>query len=333
MLENKELKKEIYSKLKNGEFDSVEELSLKLMDDDIHNSDCDSLLKIAKFWKNRSELFSYSDENGEKLFHEWDIFLDFCSTNKIDNKKAVISIKEFVFTNIVDTLIETYRTASLPSVETLIMLGQSFYEIGIIEKAIETLEYALSISGENEDVRIYVLLGNVYTDTGNNQMAMIMFNEAFLKFPQFIDISFVNFQPIQKVHEMVLTDGFKENEILEWIPVYGYIYNALTVKRKIDSIEYEDLKRKLLDYERSLKVDKKVVNIIIPRLINFYLWLFDYYFYQLSALGSCKNIIKRIDDLISEFPVRKDQDAGIKQKLREKTQSVLKGILNNKSVR
>jgi tetratricopeptide (TPR) repeat protein len=297
-MENILLKKDIYQSLRKGELGPAEEMTLKGMEDDIHNPDYEKILKIIKFWQNRKELFNYEAGGGEVLIGEWDRFLEFCNNQRIDNKKAVLSIKNYVYSRAVDFLIESYRLSPVPERETLIVLGEAFYEIGILDKAVETLEYALSMTRGDEDIRIYILLGDIYHEIGENDSAMVMFNEAFLRFPQLVNIDDIEFPAIKKLHSSVAQDGFQDNEILEWIAVYGYLYEVLTARRKLEYNDYMELKEKILDYEKSLNIDKKVRNIIVPRLINFYLWLLDYYIYQLGAYRTAENVARRIQDLI-----------------------------------
>src|SRR5271157_2722314 len=143
-MENIELKKYVYQSLRNGELGPAEELVLKGMEEDIHNPDYEKLLKVIKFWQNRRELFNFEGGGGEVLIGEWDKFLEFCKDQSIDNKKAVLSIKNYVYNRAVEFLVESYRLSPVPERDTLILLGQTFYEIGILDRAVETLEYALS---------------------------------------------------------------------------------------------------------------------------------------------------------------------------------------------
>jgi tetratricopeptide (TPR) repeat protein len=303
----------------------AEDLTLKGMEEDLHNTDFEKILKTVKFWQNRKELFEFKENSGEKLFKEWDKFLDFCRGQGIDNKKAVLSIKDCVFRKAVDLLIDSYRLSPVPDRETLILLGQAFYEIGVIDKAIETLEYALSLFAGDDDVRLFVMLGNLYTESGDSDLAMIMFNDAFLKFPQLVELEYIQFPAIQKIAGMVRQDGFNGNEVPEWVPVFGYLYGGLTTKRKLEYKDYIELRDKILDYEKSLKIDKKVINIIIPRLINYYLWILDYYLYQINAAGPAENVIKRILDLLRELML----DGEVKKKLINKADALLKKLLSN----
>lgn len=327
MPEGIEAKRDIYQLLKTGDFETAETRAAELLGDPGLARDAEMIMKAAKFWQNRRPLFIYSEDNGEKLYNEWDVFLGFCRENRVESKKTVLSVKDYVFRTIVDHLIETYQTSPMTSLETLILLGQAFYEVGMAEKAVETLEYALSQSRGNEDVRVYIILANLYAGLNDNALAMVMLNEAFFRFPQFVDLDALDYPPLSRVREMIKKDGFNDNELLEWMPVYGWLYDALTVKRRLEYQEYSDLKEKILDYEKSLKVDKKVVNIIIPRLVNFYLWAFDYSYHQMGAMGMCRNLKRRVDELLAEIPLHEGLTAQVKQKLRERAEAVFLKML------
>jgi tetratricopeptide (TPR) repeat protein len=302
-----ELKRQIYESLKNGEIEQADELANNALTEAINDSELDGILKIIKFWQNREKYFVFDESanNGEALFDEWDRFMDFCIANKIDNKKAVLAVKSYVFKMIVDMLIEYYRIVPVKDKETLILLGEAFYETGLIEKAIETLEYAMNVFREDDDVRIYLLLGDMYAETGDEELAMVMFGEAFFKFPQLVSLDKVDFPALHKLEKMICDDGFDGNEIVEWMPVYGYFYSGLTARRGIGYEEYLGLQNKIREYEKSLVVDKKVINIIIPRLINYYLWVFDYYVYQVRSIVGAKKIASRIFELLDGFPQNK----------------------------
>lgn len=297
-------KNRIYSALKEGKLNAAEELALEAMEEDISDNDLEVILKIVKFWQNRTDFFEFSQEvnNGELLFREWDAFIDFCVDNKVDNKKAFYAIKAFVFHNMVDLLIESYKLSPFKDREILIILGQAFYEIGMTGKAIETLEYAMSLPSNQKDVRVFTLLGDLYSQSGDTDRAMLMYSEAFFYFPQLVDVKNCDFPSIRKLYETVKKDGFEENEIVEWIPIYGYLYGGLTSRRKLEYQDYMELVRRIKEYEKSLEIDKKVVNVIIPRLVNYYIWTFDYYMYQVKAVNGGRKVSKRILELLGACP-------------------------------
>ncbi len=323
-----ELKKKIYESLENGQLDLSEELALSALGENIADEDLEEILKIIRFWDNRKDLFDITlgKVNGEQLFLEWDKFGDFCDENRIANKKAVFALKSYVFKNIVDMLIESYRLSPVKDKENLILLGQAFNELGILDKAVETLEYALSLSGENDDVRIYTLLGDLYAEAGEEDMAMVMFNEAFYKFPQLIDLKMIDFPPLHRLAEMIGKDGFVDHEILEWVPVYGYLYNGLTARRNLEYKEYISLRDRIREYEKALTIDKKVINVIVPRLINYYIWVFDYYVFQVNAFQGAEKIIRRLIELLQSCPGTEK----VQQKLSDRAGQLFKQLLNER---
>lgn len=322
MSEELEVKKSVYALLKSGQFSEAEQRILSAMETDLHNPDYEELLKICKFWENRSDCFQYRDSAGEKLYNEWDKFWEFCDAQNIRTRKGILAVKGFVFNRMIDFLIDGYRLSPVPERETLILLGEALAEVGMVDRAIETLEYAMSIVMDDEDVRIYMMLGNLYAETGEKDLAMAMFSEAFLKCPQLVNLDQIEYPPVQRLKEMVEADGFCDNEILEWIPVYGYLFEGLTVRRRLSYKDFMELKERVVDYENSLKVDKKAQKVILPRLINYYFWVLDYYLYQAKTGGPADNVIKRIMELIG----RASMPEGVHDKLSSRASMLLKGL-------
>ncbi len=322
-----ELKRRIYETLKTGELAQAEELATSAMEEAIDDSDIEDILKLIRFWQNRSEMFEFSEEDnsGEKLFYEWDRFIDFCVDNKIQNKKAFYAVKSFVFKTIVELLIESYKLTPFRDRETLILLGQSFYEIGIMDKAIETLEYANTAYPQPQDPRVWLLLGDLYAEAGEHDLAMVMFNEAFFYYPQSIQLDSVEYPPVQKLRKMIAEDGFAEEDVPEWIPVYGYLFNALTARREIHYNDYLALKQRIREYEKSLAIDKKVLSVIIPRLVNYYLWVLDYYIYQVQASSGARKVVERIHDILAQADVGDET----RQKLMDRADAVFRKLLSN----
>lgn len=322
-----ELKRSIYEALKTGELERAEDIALSAMEGTVVDNDIDDILKMIRFWQNRSGMFEFTedDNSGEKLFYEWDRFIDFCVENKVQNKKAFYAVKSFVFKTIVELLIESYKLTPFRDRETLILLGQSFYEIGIMDKAIETLEFANASYPQPSDPRVWLLLGDLYAEAGDHDLAMAMFNEAFFNFPQSIPLDEIEYPPVQKLRKMIEADGFAPEDVPEWVPVYGYLYNALTARREIRYNDYLALKQRIREYEKSLAIDKKVLNVIIPRLVNYYLWALDYYIYQVKAFGGARKVVERIHDVLALAPAGDET----RQKLMDRADAVFRGVLTN----
>ena len=70
---------------------------------------------------------------------------------------------------------------------------------------------------------------------------------------------------------------YKEEVLKEWIPVYGVLYGVLSIKRELRAFEVGKLKQAVFSLENELKESGSNQDILIPRLINHYFWLVDYY--------------------------------------------------------
>jgi hypothetical protein len=52
--------------------------------------------------------------------------------------------------------------------------------------------------------------------------------------------------------------------------------------------------------EQTLKYDKKAIDVLLPRLINSYLWLLDYYLYQVQAKENARVVVEKILQVIEK---------------------------------
>ncbi len=325
MPEDLNWKYEFYNIIKNGELDKAEDLIVEKMEHDIEDEDIENFLKAIKFWKNRREFFTFSENSGEVLLGEWNNFLTFCLNNRIENKKLLNSFKAFVYSKAIDFLIDSYKVSPIKEKEKLYMLGCALYELGFIDKAIETFEFLFSITNE-KDYKIYIWLANLYYEIGENELSMMMYNDAFFYFSQLINAEDLKDVRIKKIIENIKKDGFvKEEEILEWLPVYCYIYDILTVKRKLEYGDFVDLRERIKKYEKSLETDKKVFYVLIPRLINHYLWIVDYYLYQANSIEPVQSVLKRIGEL---YEMLDNRDVILK--LKERTDFVVNKLCEKK---
>ncbi len=324
MSEDLNWKYEFYNIIRNGDLERAEDYILEKMESDIGDYDIEAFLKVVKFWKNRREIFSFSENSGEILLEEWEKFLTFCINNKIENKKLLNSIKAFVYSKAIDFLIDSYKLSPIKEKEKLYMIGVALYEVGFIDKALETFEFLFSLSNE-KDYKVYIWLGNLYYEIGENELSMIMYNDAFFYFAQLIDPEDIRDVRIKKIIENIKEDGFtKDEELLEWIPVYCYLYDVLTVKRKLEYGDFVDLRERIKKYEKSIDTDKKILYVMIPRLINHYLWLIDYYLYQANSVEPVQSVLKRIVELFDML------EKEVVRKLKERAEFIINKLCEKK---
>ncbi len=316
---------EVYSLLKNGEIDKAESIVLEQMNSDLDDRENEDFLKAIKFWKNREELFLFSENSGPLLLDEWNKFLSFLKENEIDNKKLINSFKIYIYSKAIDFLIDSYKISPIKEKEILFKLGISFYEMGLVEKSLETFEYLSSLPGER-DVRTFLWLGNLYYELGESELSQLMYNDTFFYFSQLVSIEEIKDQRIKKMKENIKNDGFvREEEILEWLPVYCYLYDILTVRRKLEYPDFVELREKILNYEKSIETGKNLNYIIIPRLVNHYIWLIDYYLFQANAIEPVKSVLSRMLEL---FELIENKESG--KKLKERAGFLITSLLKKK---
>ncbi len=295
-----EAKQRLYQLLSEGKLDDVQEQALEIMTAYPQDKELEEILAAVHFWKHRQEYFFLQDdtEGGEELFQEWWKYESFRKENAHTNLKVYQSIKYFVFSRLMEILIEVYRLSPFPRKDILLMLGEVFLTLGMTERAIETLEYALSLDRNDEDIGIYILLGNAYADAGEEELASVMYNDAFYLNPAMIELEKITYPPIQKLAQLIKTHGVKRELLAEWIPVYAFAHGTLKNKREMSMRFLQGLRQRITLLEQTIKYDKKAIDVLVPRLINAYLWLLDYHLCQTQAKNNIQAVARKILDII-----------------------------------
>jgi hypothetical protein len=70
--------------------------------------------------------------------------------------------------------------------------------------------------------------------------------------------------------------NYREEELREWMPVYGRLWGVFSVTRELRPIEFGRLKQSIFTMETECR-DPKQSALLKPRLINRYFWLIDHY--------------------------------------------------------
>lgn len=324
--------KNILQNLKSGRWLDVEHVAFTIEDESSIVDWRDDILKTTRFWQKRLDLFSYtSSKSGSILFAEWEDFVDFCCEYQIKVYPVFLAVKSYVFKKIVDFLSRASRDCDNSNREILVQLAYAFYEAGIIDRAVETLEFVLGRFPDEDDFRVYTLLGEIYADIysddhSKKDLAVIMFNELFLKCVDQVDLSLIEYDPISTLAQAIHKDLFPENHIKYWIPIYGYLYGGLTVRRNLRYEEYKKLQEKISYFESEIRGGEQL-EILIPKLLNVYFWVFDYYIYQMHTVGGANQIYRRVLELFAllyQVPMYEESA----QKLGLRAESILDMLLN-----
>ncbi|MGL4388625.1 MAG: hypothetical protein ACRCTJ_04455 [Brevinema sp.] len=323
--------KNILQNLKSGRWLDVEHLAFGLSDNSEIVNWRDDILKTTRFWQKRLDLFSYQDnKSGSILFAEWEDFVDFCCEYQIKTYPVFLAVKSYVFKKIVDFLSRASRDCDNSNREILVQLAYAFYEAEMLDRSVETLEFVLGRFPDENDFRVYTLLGEIYSfvyqkDPSQKDLAVLMFNELFLKCIDEVDLNLIEYDPISQLAQMIHKDLFPENHIKYWIPIYGYLYGGLTVRRNLRYEEYKKLQEKISQLETDVQVGENL-EVLIPKLLNIYFWVFDYYIYQMHTTGGANQIYRRVLELFAllyQVPMYEESA----KKLGQRSESVLDMLL------
>jgi tetratricopeptide (TPR) repeat protein len=297
----------LYQFISEGTFNDAVKMADQLMN---INPDYPGLIEAyrpAKFWSNReNEIKKLGDgkKAADFLMKEWKVFEDYASLKEMKSSSAYKSAMKYIFFK----ASEQYKLAFKFNEETdnsfdlLINLGECFLRLKEYKYAIETLEYAMS--SYKSDAKLLYTLGESYYHVDDIPKCLLYMREAFLVDPSQIDLTLIEAKPVLEVIEAVKSSGRNIKDIREWIPVFGYLTDVFYVRRNLNKHQLESLKREVFNLEKSLSglsPDDIDASNIIPRLLNKYLWLFDYYRQQNVNTENSDEIKSRLLSLDKEL--------------------------------
>jgi hypothetical protein len=130
---------------------------------------------------------------------------------------------------------------------------------------------------KKDDGETLAELADVNALLGETRYAKVLFREAFMLAPQDIDLRSMESELIIRLRDKIKTLGYTEQEIPEWIPIYGNLYGVFSVKRELKPIELGRLKQTIFILENDVKNRPENLIFTKPRLLNRYFWLIDHY--------------------------------------------------------
>jgi tetratricopeptide (TPR) repeat protein len=302
---------EVYQFIAEGNFGEAAKIADRLMNINPDYPGLAESYRTAKFWSNREKEINTIGE-GKKcadfLMKEWKVFEDYASDKDMKSSSAYKSAMRYIFFK----ASEQYKIAfkfneeADSNFDLLINLGECFLRLKEYKYAIETLEYAMS--SYKSDAKLLFILGESYFHIDDIPKCLLYMREAFQVDPSQIDITLIEAKPILEIIEAVKNSGRNIKDIREWIPVFGYLTDVFYVRRNLSKHQVESLRREVFNLEKSLSIlssDDIDATNIIPRLLNKYLWLFDYYENQnvnTENSSEIKNRLISLDkDLFYEF--------------------------------
>jgi len=158
----------------------------------------------------------------------------------------------------------------------LLLVGRCYKGVGIYDEAFRYIEQAARF--RRDDSETLAELADVNALLGETEKAKALFREAFFLGPEKVDLRMMESEMILRLRDKLAQEkGYQENELREWIPVYGKLWGVFSVIRELKPIEFGRLKQSIFTMETECRGNPARASALKPRLINRYLWLLDYY--------------------------------------------------------
>lgn len=323
---------EILQNLKTGRWSEVERTAFGL--DDGYMDFRDDILKITRFWQKRVAALAYTgSSSGRSLYQEWESFYDFCQGQGVSSVPVFLAVKSFVLKRIIDFLTRASRECDNSDKEQLILLAYALEEADQAPRAVETLNFILTRFPDDADYRVYSLLGDIYSldkDMMKNDYAVCYFNELFMKCADRVQLDAIDSPIIARLEKMVRGDYFSEDKIRYWIPVYGYLFGGLNIRRRLEYDEYKKIQNSISSLENDFREGDNL-ETVIPKLLNLYFWIFDYYVYQMRTPEGVHQVYVRVLQLCANLTcIYTYEESG--KKIGFQAERVLDAYLNDLSI-
>ena len=295
---------EVYQFIEEGNFKQAICKADNLMDINPDFQGLAEAYRTAKFWANRTgEMGSLTGgkQTADFLMREWEDFEAYSTGNNMVDSPAYLSAMKYIFFN----ASEHYKIAfkeqesTTDNFDLLLNLGMCFLILREYKASIETLEYARS--SNRNSARLNSLLGEAYFNTNEISRSLLFFKEAFFINPSEIDLTPLKSKPIMDLAGITKEKKPEANDIREWIPVFGFTHDIFYARRNINSEQIEAIKREIYTLEKNLHASSKEKiekSNIIPRLINKYIWMLDYFRFQnydFENINEIKNRLLQLD--------------------------------------
>jgi len=273
------LLKNAYDKLKASDAVAACALMEQALDLDFENEEIKHALKCIHWWLEHTRRIDDLKNPFEKgslfisLLKQYHVFLG--QFNRIYDQ-CQYAVRFFVYSKALvffEGLLENQANQHDPVL--LLLIGRCYKGTGNYEEALKYLEQAVHI--RREDAETLAEVADINALLAQTKAAKALFKEAFFLDPSRINILYLESAFIQKLRDDVCALGFKDDELREWIPVYGYLWGVFSVKRELKQTEVGRLKQSIFSLEAEYDANPSRRSLLKPRLLNHYFWLIDHY--------------------------------------------------------
>jgi tetratricopeptide (TPR) repeat protein len=296
--------KRAYNKLKASEPESAAALLEEALHIDFDNEETKYALKSVNWWLEQlakvKEIKNLYEKGGVilSLFKRYWVFLDGVAGSY---DLCQYAIRRYVFSYALDCFRDLLgEGVNQHDPDLLLLVGRCYKGTGNYDEALKYIEQAVRF--KREDGETLAELADVNALLGETGAAKALFREAFFLSPEKIELRAMESEMIARLRKKLLHDRkLREEELREWIPVYGRLWGVFSVIRELKPIEFGRLKQSIFTLETECRGNPAQCVILKPRLINRYFWLIDYYTSNNEDPALIEEVLLRIKSTDSEI--------------------------------
>jgi len=269
-----------YEKLKASDAEGAAASLEKALQVDFDNEETKHALKSVNWWIEhtaRIEQIKNPYEKGAHILSQLKQYYTFLDSLAGSYDQCQYAIRRYVFSSALrcfEDLLGDGVNQHDPGL--LLLVGRCYKGSGNYDEALNYLEQATRF--RREDGEALAELADVNALLGNTPEAKALFREAFFLNPEKVDLRSIESEMIIRLRDTLAKEkNYREEELREWIPVYGRLWGVFTVKRELKPIEFGRLKQSIFTLETECRGNPERGALLKPRLINRYFWLIDYY--------------------------------------------------------
>jgi tetratricopeptide (TPR) repeat protein len=274
------LVRESYEKLKEARPEDALAALENALRIDIKHDEALYALQCLNWWLEKIKNLEALDDSYSKgafLLSLWKSFYNFLERiGGVRYDSCQYALRHFIYCLALQNYRDVLEDGSLRhDPDLLLQIGRCYKGVGDYEKALEYLIKAAQY--KKEDGLALSELADVFAMTGDIRKAKALFREAFYVDPLSVDLQSIESDMMRRLAGAVAKMGFSGDELLERIGVYGALMEVFSVKRELKLSELGRLKQSIFSLENEVRTKTEGKELLIPRLLNKYIWLMDHY--------------------------------------------------------
>jgi tetratricopeptide (TPR) repeat protein len=293
-----------YDKLKASDAEGAAALLDEALQVDFDNEETKHALKSVNWWLEhtaRVNEIKNSYERGGFILSQLKQYYTFLDSLAGNYDLCQYAIRRFVFSSALrcfQDLLGDGVNQHDPGL--LLLVGRCYKGVGNYDEALKYLEQAARF--RREDGEVLAELADANDLRGDPNAAKALFREAFFLNPEKIDLRAMESEMILRLRDRLFREkGYHEEELREWMPVYGRLWGIFSVKRELKPIEFGRLKQSIFTLETEYRSNPDRGIILKPRLLNRYFWLIDYYENRREDHELIEEVLLKIKVIDPEF--------------------------------